>query len=345
MKFLKKIMIHTLCIFFSTLAFSCTSCSNPSYGGSEEKNAIFIVSYNAQTFFDAVEDGCEFKEFKGTKTKWSKAKYGERLERLKEAVHLACQQLGANYENEQKIPEMPDILVLQEIESKAVIEDFCKLLPYHSSYPYAVFIPNKKGGAFTTALLSKIPITETMVYELHTENKHLRPLVKTRLTVKTSEKKLDLVLFNVHWKSKVGTDESDKTRFLQEKQVYAKLCSLQKAEPDTPFIVCGDFNQPLNEFSLLNEFNNCWNLEKYKDAVLYGSQKAGSYCFKNNWEGIDHFFYSDNLKDKKDLDLDFFCVVDSAPLVDNKGEPARYSVFSGNGYSDHLPIGCVLKLQ
>lgn len=339
MKLIKYIVVSAMCTMYVFLTFSCTGCTNPLSGISTEKNTVSIVSYNAQTFFDAVEDGSEFKEFKGSKTKWSKAAYTERLLRLKEAVMLACLRLGG------KEGSVPDVLVLQEIESKAVIEDFCKLLPYKDSYPYAVFIPHKKGSAFSTALLSKLPVSEINVHDVYSEGVELRPLVETRLKLKTSEKESELVLFNVHWKSKVGKGENDKIRLLQEKQAYSRLVHLQQTEPDTPFVLCGDFNQPLTEFTLLQEFPNCWNFEDYQAAVSHGIQKEGSYFFNDIWEGIDHFFYSDNLKDGKDVDLVFFCVMDSPPLVDKNGIPAKYSVFSGKGYSDHLPIGCVLRLR
>lgn len=339
MKLVKYIVVSSMCTIYAFLTFSCLGCTHPLLSARAEKKSILIVSYNAQTFFDAVEDGTEFKEFKGSKTKWSKAAYSERLLRLKEAVMLACLRLGGREDS------IPDILVLQEIESKAVIEDFCKLLPYKDSYPNAVFIPHKKGSAFSTALLSKLPIVETNIYDVYSEGTALRPLVETRLKLVTSEKETELVLLNVHWKSKVGNGESDKIRLLQEKQAYARLIHLQQTEPDTPFVLCGDFNQPLNEFTLLREFPNCWNFKDYQEALACGTQKQGSYFFNDIWEGIDHFFYSHNLANGKDFDLVFFCVTDSPPLVDKNGSPAKYSVFSGKGYSDHLPIGCVLRLQ
>ncbi|MEL3911961.1 endonuclease/exonuclease/phosphatase family protein [Treponema pedis] len=335
-KFFVCVLAVCFCVF---LAVSCTACTNPFVNLGSECNSVSIVSYNTQTFFDAVEDGGEFKEFKGNKSKWSKEKYAERLMRLKEAVHIAAVRLGFGE------TDIPDILVLQEIESKTVIEDFCKLLPLDNSYRYAVFIPSKKQGAFSTALLSKFPVDGVKVYDVYAGNTDLRPLVECRIKLRTAKTEEEIVLLNVHWKSKVGKGETDKIRFLQEKQAFDRLCFLEKTEPDTPFVLCGDFNQVFTEFSLLNEFPNCWDSEDYKEAAENGIQKAGSYFFKDSWEDIDHIFYSRNLKDGRNFDLTFFCVIDSPPLINKNGEPSRYSVLSGSGYSDHLPIGCVLKLQ
>ena len=339
MKNLRKILTLSIFICFCFILCACTGCTNVFRLQSISKDEISIVSYNAQTFFDAVEDGREFKEFKGSKTKWSKEKYTERLFRLKEAVNLSCLALGLGEK------AIPDILVLQEIESRAVIDDFCKILPMNNSYKYAVFIPPQNGGAFSTALLSKFPITETKVFNVYSGKRSLRPLIETRIRIGNSTGDNELVLLNVHWKSKVGNSDTDSIRRQQEEQAYKRLKELKASEPQTPFIICGDFNQTLEEFSLMSEFDNCWNIGAYQAAAQEGSQPTGSYFYKESWEGIDHFFYSDNLSDGKNFDLSFFCVINLKPLTDTSGKPDKYSVYSGKGYSDHLPIGIILKRQ
>ena len=50
------------CFFIIAFLLCFCSCS--------QKKVVTIVSYNAQTFFDAVNDGFEFEEFKDKK-KWS----------------------------------------------------------------------------------------------------------------------------------------------------------------------------------------------------------------------------------------------------------------------------------
>jgi len=339
MKRVKNILVLFIFMCFCLLLLSCAGCTNTFLSRNIKKDEISIVSYNAQTFFDAIEDGREFKEFKGTKTKWSKERYTERLFRLKEALNLACLGLGLGEK------DIPDILVLQEIESQTVLDDFCKILPINNAYKYAVFIPPKNGGAFSTALLSKFPIIETKVFNIYSGKTHLRPLVETRIRIGDSKEINELVLLNVHWKSKVGTSDSEALRRMQEEQAYKRLVELKNTEPQTPFIICGDFNQPLEEFLLLPEFDNCWNINAYQNAVNDGSQPQGSYFYKGKWEGIDHFFYSENLSDGKDFDISLFCVVNSRPLTDESGNPDKYSVHSGKGYSDHLPIGIILKRQ
>ncbi len=323
-----------LCVF---LLSACSSCSDSFGDYNLGKDGISIVTYNTQTFFDAVDDGCEFKQFRGAKSKWSAEKYETRLIRLKEAIELASFKLG--YED-----DIPDILILQEIESYAVIEDFCKILPLHNSYKYAVFFPPENGAPFSTAILSKFPVIESKQHLLYCEEAKLRPLIEARFEFQNNGEKFELVIFAVHWKSKSGKVVSEPIRKMQERQVYKKLIKLLESEADTPFIVCGDFNQTQEEFSCLNKIANCWNFGEFQEALSFAEQEVGSYFYKNRWEAIDHFFYSKNLRDEKDLELVDFSVINSSPLVDSEGKPSKYQIYSGRGYSDHLPIGIVLKI-
>ncbi len=336
-KFVFGFAFFLVCVF---CFFAYNSCTNSFSGFFAEKSGVSIVSYNAQTFFDAVEDGNEFSQFKGSKTKWSAKTYADRLSRLKEAAELASFSLGFEKGS------LPDILVLQEIESIAVIEDFCKLLPLHNSYEQAVFFPPKKGGAFSTVVLSKFPITETKRYNIYCAESKLRPLIEVRILSEINGEKIELALFSVHWKSKTGKVDSRPIRAMQEKQLYQRIKKVKAEEPETPIIVCGDFNQPFQEFSVLKEFPNCWNVSGAEKSLDFEEQSGnckGSYFFRDKWEGIDHFFYSENLKDGKGLELEKFAVINSTPLINEDGTPNAYRVFSGKGYSDHLPIGIVLK--
>lgn len=332
---MKNKYTHTVIMFLLIfLISSCSACNNVLTSYYKDKKTVSIVSYNTQTFFDAIEDGNEFKEFKGTKSKWSKQKYINRLSRLKYAVTVAGLHL------EVKNNELPDILVLQEIESKTVLEDFCKQLPLHNSYEYAVFIPGGNNAAFSSAILSKFPIESTKVYRIHSPDTALRPLIESRIKIFKTGVHKELVLFSVHWKSKTGNNNGYEIRKLQEEQLYKRLKDLEKKEPGVHFIVCGDFNQTLPEFTYLKEFKNCWEFNNEQNST---TRKNGSYFYKGKWEDIDHFFYSNNLEDGEGIELVNFNIADSYPLTNDTGIPAAYSVFSGEGFSDHLPIGIVLK--
>lgn len=327
----KRLAITALCscAVICAAVLYCTRCTPLGYPAAQQRQ-LTLMTYNTQTFFDAVEDGREFAEFKGSKSRWTEKKYRTRLERLKETVCTAGERLtGAK-------GRLPDILVLQEIESKRVVEDFCKQLSAHENYPYAVCPPLSSNAAFTTVVLSKYPIDNFFVHHLYAgESAALRPLLETVINTGTADKPQLLTVFSVHWKSKSGNyHKSSAIRKLQEAQLIRKITEHTNQSPAVPFIVCGDFNQPLTEFRNMQRFAVCWNLADYEHAAAVQQQPAGSYYFRNSWEKIDHIFYA---ADSGRIQPTAFFVLYEPPLIE-EAYPKRYNVLTGEGYSDHLPL-------
>ena len=344
----KRIWILLGCSIVSVAFFlQCTRCTPLT--DRDLSSQISLVSYNTQTFFDAVEDGTEFQEFRGGKSRWSEQRYRIRLERLKNTLFAAGKRLtGAK-------DRLPDIAVLQEVESSRVVEDFCKQLPHKETYPYALCPPRSDKAAFTTVILSKFPIEKFRLHTLYIQDQAaLRPLVEAQLNIGTEQKPRKLTLFAVHWKSKSGRGESASIRILQEQQLLQKIREHNARSPDIPIVICGDFNQPLEEFRELNTLAVCWNTAAYKAQNQQNMQPGGSFYFKNRWEKIDHIFYYDRVQSvnkQKQLvntgsaaiePVSFF-VLYEPPLVQD-GKPLRYNVVSGEGYSDHLPLGFRFKI-
>lgn len=336
----KKRAFYLCTLFTAAVFFTICYTSSDVKSIFSSKETVSIVSYNTQTFFDAVEDGCEFKQFRGTNTKWSKEKYSTRLKRLFEAVKLSCKVL-------ENIDGTPDILILQEIENRTVIEDFCKLLSVKDSYNEAVFIPPEKGGAFGTAVLSKFHIKNIKIHKLNYKALKLRPLGETVISFDLKGGRYEMVFFNVHWKSKLGKESGIPVRKKQEKLLFKKIKDIQNQLPESFIIACGDFNQTPSEFSEMKEFKNCWDFNKETEEAenLTDYSQYGSYFFKKEWEQIDHFFYSGNLKDSVGLEISKFAVIAEEPLIKKDGTPNRYLLHTGQGYSDHLPVGIVLSVK
>ena len=76
---------------------------------------------------------------------------------------------------------------------------------------------------------------------------------------------------------------------------------------------------------------------KYRDKET-GAENGGTYFFRGKWEKIDHFFSVENIL------TDFRIEKDEDLLTDEK-VPARYEIFTGKGYSDHLPISCSIMTE
>ena len=347
MKLKRLLFPFFACIAVGVFFLQCTRCTPLT--DRQFNEPVTLVTYNTQTFFDAIEDGSEFKEYKGSKSRWTEQKYRTRLERLKDTMFAAGEKLTG------KKDRLPDIVVLQEVENSRVVEDFCKQLPSEENYPYAVCPPASKD-AFTTVILSKYPIEQYFLHRLHIEQKvALRPLTEALLNTGSKDKPRLLTVFSVHWKSKTGGSGSAAIRAQQEAQLIRKITEHREKNPHIPFIVCGDFNQTLEEFNQLNDFPVCWGISSYRAETKEGSQPDGSYYFKNSWEKIDHIFYEGNADDYAGTETVpdtgtayiqplLFFVLYEPPLIED-GKPVRYNVLTGKGYSDHLPLGFRFEIR
>lgn len=341
---------------FFMFVFILASCSL------ENANAqnIRIANWNVQCFFDATKDGTEYSEFKKSKN-WNRAAYETRLDRLCDAI----KKINA------------DIFVLEEIENHAVVVDISNRLQDMSfsqrkKYNYAVFAKNP-GDAIGIAVLSKLPILESNIHniDVRTENGN-QPSMRPILKVKIQAAEEILTIFVNHWKSKSGGEEkSEIWRNFQEANL--KRLFEESLLQNEKIIACGDFNRDISEFlcedgkvffrtkdfsetqgnykhklnqkeKVLGEIRNgfaksevsavsAWFL---KNDTKIGTKSGelvnpGSYYYNGTFERIDHFFVSENLN-----------IVEFASLIgewcSDEGIPLRYQIFSGKGYSDHLPI-------
>lgn len=331
-----------LWILFFTLS-SCTNCANVFQGVGQNNSvlvgeSIYCVTYNTQTFFDAVQDGYEFKEFKGSKSKWSAEKYKTRLNRLREVGKISVQALGG------KKNRMPDIFILQEIESLRVIEDFAKQFSASEGYDNVVFFPPSRTSSFSSAIFSRFPIVDFQQFQITNLNfkaESLRPLIKATLEIDRGKTCDYLTIFAVHWKSKLG-ENTELIRQVQEKQLINQVKKTLENNPSTNILVCGDFNQQLDEFSVLNNSNLLISSWEFFDNI-HNFTEQGSYYYKNEWEKIDHIFFSGNLNDNSGLEVIDFIPIATDPLVNENGIPNKFLVYNGKGYSDHIPLGCVLQ--
>ena len=192
---------------FVAVCFAVTGCGvqfsqEPLFGSSktevsaaEKARSLSLACWNAQTFFDAVTDGSEYTDFKNA-SKWTKDKYVRRLEKLCEVMTI----LNA------------DVLVLEEIENEAVVQDIVNRLASGAwnrkkSWQYACFA-KEPGSAIGCAVFSRYELINICVHsmdiQIHKEAQpSSRPIMQ--MTVLVGDK--DFTLFVNHWKSKSGGEE------------------------------------------------------------------------------------------------------------------------------------------
>ncbi len=331
---------------FAFLAAVAAGCSS-----AQGEHKISIASWNVQCFFDAITHGTEYKEFKSSK--WNRSAYETRLERLCSSIKT----INA------------DIFVLQEIENDSVIVDISNRLQDFSwnqnrNWNYATFSKNS-GDSIGCAVISRFPIIECTAHniDIRTEKK-AQPNTRPITAVKIDARGEKITLLVNHWKSKSGGGaETEVWRNWQESLLYRLF--EKSVNSGEKVVACGDFNRDINEFLVLEKSLGKIAFRKAafkKDSEKYSSatpkihfeegsihvfspwfsvggamENSGSYHYRDCFERIDHFFLSENIGP-----VSFSAV--KGPWCDEHGIPMRYQIFTGRGYSDHLPIHCVVDL-
>lgn len=331
-----------LFIPFIFLFFSCNSAISDS--GTSNPNApvsISLATWNLQTFFDAVTEGTEYTEFKKA-SNWYETKYQARLARLCEVMNS----LNA------------DVFVFEEMENERIIQDIFNQFAGNSwnskkNWTYACF--SKHGSAsIGCAVLSKYPLSNMKIHTMDIQSqKSKQPSMRPILQVTVNVGNKQLVIFANHWKSKSGGEvETEIWRDWQESVLAEKFLSLGIG---TAAVACGDFNRDAADFFC--DFNSPAASHKYNTLLRAGSlskepyaevfspwflssgkwaEKYGSYFFEDQWERIDNIFAFGDVK------LSNFRSKAEQPWCLEDGTPFSYKIYTGNGYSDHVPLMCTL---
>lgn len=324
------ILTFGLCFFVLFAFCACKSENNVS----EEKSKLSVACYNAQTFFDSKTEGTEYSAFKQSDV-WSEEKYKSRLERL----CTVMKELDT------------DIFVLEEIENKAVMFDIFNQLAdgsWNSSslWLYAAFA-KQDDNSIGVGLFSRYPLEKVRMHDLDVRTlSESQPKGRPVLEVSVNADGREIQLFVNHWKSKSsGAFDSAIWRACQE----ALLCSLIDGSQN--YLALGDFNKDILEFPLTNEkgtfkvhlqgikasadvFSPWLARDMTSGGEVPLTSDKGSYYYQGKWERIDHIFSG------RELEIKNFSVSARSPWCDENGLPLAYNIYTGSGFSDHLPIMC-----
>ena len=317
----------------------CCSCSGGCYAQNETeteelKTPLSVVNWNVQTFFDANKDGCEYTEFQKS-SDWNKEKYQERVKRLAQVIST----LDA------------DIYVFEEIENENVLQDISNELSGKSQtwnqkkfWNDSVFV-KEEDTAIGIGILSRYPITEAKTHSMDIRiHKEKQPVVRYILQTTLSIKSKKVSILVNHWKSKVGGQNQTEIWRDWQESILAKITSeLQNKDDSQAIIICGDFNRDAADF-ILNDNNTILRYSDfgYTDYTTTKSMwfsdsgqflhQTGSYYYDDRWERIDNILICGDIK--------IAGAEPSAvsPWASPKGIPESYKIYSGEGYSDHLPV-------
>lgn len=327
------------------LCIICPGCGmkteSSGINDSNKLQTVSLATWNTQTFFDGVTDGCEFPDFQKSKN-WDKDKYKVRLERLCAVI----ENLNA------------DIFVFQEIENKAILQDISNMMAGNSwninkQWLYGCFM-KEPDAPFGCCVLSKYPITNLKSHNIDIRTEaYPQPPLRAVMEVSVNVKNKNITLFVSHWKSKRGGAEAtDIWRKWQETILCGCINNLL-LRGEKYCIAAGDFNCDIKEFdcfydsssntnimfhSILPEYDSVsafspWFLENSTEKF---ATETGSYFYKDKWERIDNIFAVGNVK------ISDFSPQQGEMWTDKRGIPLRYKYYTEEGYSDHLPLKCTI---
>lgn len=194
-----------------------------------DDESLVVVAYNLENLFDGRANGSEYDEFL-PEAGWSERDVDRRLQALGSVLH--------------EISPAPDVLVVSEIENKALLG---RLLTDHAvdvPLEYHAFV----GGvdsATGVAVASRYPIVSVRaLLALSGDVPPLRPIMEARLRLPET----DLVVFANHWKSKRGgAAATEPLRRATARLLSSRMSEIAAGEPDLPMIVAGDLNEQPRE--------------------------------------------------------------------------------------------------
>ena len=311
-------------------------------------NTFSIASYNVENLFDLNKEGNEYSEFiPDTKANWNEENFNIKINNLTKVI----KDLDA------------DIIALQEIENRELMQLLLKKLPNYKYYSFIKYPDSAIGIGF----LSKIKIKENKNLDVKVRNKIYRPILETTLV----HENIEFKVFNNHWPSKASA-ESYRVKYAKNLQERVTLLP-----EDYDYILIGDFNSDYNEmqtFKTNHKLNNSRGItginqilntvidDKFVtyDDILKNEKRVHynlwldiptNERFSSKYKGgnvtPDNILISPALFDTKKVSYipNSFTVFKPNYLYENNivktwqmNENTLNTSHKGEGFSDHLPI-------
>ena len=311
-------------------------------------NTFSIASYNVENLFDLNKDGNEYSEFiPDTKANWNEENFNIKINNLTKVI----KDLDA------------DIIALQEIENRELMQLLLKKLPNYKYYSFIKYPDSAIGIGF----LSKIKIKENKNLDVKVRNKIYRPILETTFV----HENIEFKIFNNHWPSKASA-ESYRVKYAKNLQERVTLLP-----EDYDYILIGDFNSDYNEmqtFKTNHKLNNSRGITGINQILntviddkfvtyddIWKNEKRVHYNlwldiptnerFSSKYKGgnvtPDNILISPALFDTKKVSYipNSFTVFKPNYLYENNivkrwqmNENTLNTSHKGEGFSDHLPI-------
>ena len=332
-----------------------------------EPNAVTIMTFNVENLFDndddpnkadetflAIEDkqsathiaACETIEVERWRNQclywdWSDDIVETKLSVVAAAILQVNDGLGA------------DVIALQEVENKAIVERLRNEYLAGSGYLPTVLIEGRDARGIDVAFLSKLELDgDPTLHTIPFDPENADRVADTRGILEATFRLPGgglLTGFSVHFPAPFHPTE-------MRAAAYARLNALQAAlPPDRPAFAAGDFNTTAaedREKSMLDRFARpTWTVAH--DLGCGDCRGTSYYAPSDDWSFLDMILWSParsvngrGTNTTWRIRADSVAIANkTAEQVRDDGAPARFDLPSGSGVSDHWPMVVTIETK
>lgn len=363
-RFMGELLLPVLVV-----VFACTGCT---LSLPERSAGITVVSWNVQNLFDDHADGNEYEEFDPNRSPWSTAEYYRRLEDVSRVIRDSAK----GGPDVVALQEIEHAGVLDDLRGRFLgglgYVDYCAAEPGGSPIVVGVLskhpiIEARTHGVYTD---DSIPIRPMLEVEIeigstplvlivcHWKSKSggaeqtepyriasaeaLDSVVGRRMAERPQ---LDLLI--------VGDLNERPDEYAQVRRAYSTALMVLQPESGGAVAVNTD-HSPDHRGLLVGSVPDYTPARVEEDRAADGprwyvspwlsSDLPGSYSYRGSWERIDHALLTDTCFNRRGFEFAGFDTVSQPYQIYPDGAPVGYSMHSGSGFSDHLPIRVDLEL-
>lgn len=330
--------LFRLCLCLSLLLITCRL---------RAEDQIHVAFWNVENLFDTRDDPLVEldEEFTPTGPKeWSDERLQIKLQNLARVLKDMNEKRG------------PDVLGLAEIENRTVLELLVKEVSALKRDYRIVHQDSPSGRGIDCALLYDAHRLKLVSHQFHAI-----PMVTTRDIVEAELQcgSATFHLFVNHWPSQ-GNPEED--RITTAGVLRKRVDDLLANDPEADFLIMGDLNEPPVDPAVSKTLRTWGTADSLRPGVLFNSMwpvhqaGRGTYVYRNKWNLLDHVILSPGLLDDRGLswvkgstevvqfDYQMF-VSRTAGSIPRPSRSYSGPNFHRDGYSDHLPVACRIRVQ
>ena len=318
----------------------CVLCLSASATGAD----IYVAFWNVENLFDTVDDSAVAKDEEFTPDapkQWTDERFNTKLKNLARVIRDMNKGRG------------PDVLGLSEVENRFVIEKLIEqLAPLGRDYAIVHKDSPSNRGIDCALIYDRTTVKLKSSRFIHVPAGKTRDIVEVELNVSGDS----LFVFVNHWPSR-GGDRTGAMRAIAAKKLRSRIDAILASKRNADILVIGDLNDFPADPSVREHLGAVGKADSLKPRALFNSTAAihdvpgqGTYNYRGEWEVIDHVILSRGLLDDKGFTwkrASTVVVMEDYQLYRAGTPEARPNrTYGGNryfgGYSDHLPVACVV---